>query len=83
MQQVLPHLEDQTRRVLEGMARGKAITSPLLVRRTLISSYSGASSTYESVFQSHLIALYDAGSGSVGSISADTAVAKSESKKNR
>ena len=47
----------------------------------LLRSYSGTASPYGSVFQSHLVALFNAGSGNVGSVSAGEAVARSESKK--
>jgi hypothetical protein len=47
----------------------------------MVSSYSGAATAYGSPFQSHLAALYSAGSGDVGSVSAGMTVAKSESKK--
>ncbi len=47
----------------------------------LLTSYSGTATPYGSVFQSHLVALFNAGSGNVGLVSAGKAVARSESKK--
>jgi hypothetical protein len=54
---------------------------PCSVEGPLISSYSGAATTYGSAYQSNVEALYKAGSGNVGSVSAGKAVAQSESKK--
>jgi hypothetical protein len=49
----------------------------------LIHSYSGTATTYGSVVQAHLAALFQAGSGNVGSISAATAVSGNASKKKK
>ena len=48
---------------------------------SLISNYAGTATTYGSAFQSHLQALYNAGAGNVGLVSAGKAVGQSESKK--
>jgi hypothetical protein len=47
----------------------------------LVSDYSGTATTYGSAYQSNVEALFKAGSGNVGLISAGIAVAQSESKK--
>lgn len=47
----------------------------------LISSYNGTPTTYGAEYKSHLLALYNAGSGNIGSVTAGKTVSKSSKKK--